>query len=145
MGVLNCLADRKEEFDPFLQRKSLRVTIVSDRYTFNQLHNEVRKARLYSAGVEYARDIGVIHYRQGLTVTFEARDDLFTVHPWLDNLQGQRPGGSARFGVRDTPSPYRLRLAAEQAYSDRLRCQARLSSSHCERSVCRILGNRRTS
>jgi hypothetical protein len=52
-----------------------------------ELHHEVRAARVGRAGVEDAGDVGVVHHRQRLAFRFEARDDLPAVHARLDDLQ----------------------------------------------------------
>ena len=39
-------------------------------------------------GVEHLVDVRMVHHRQRLALSLEARDALFGVHPQLDNFQG---------------------------------------------------------
>src|SRR5258705_321691 len=69
--------------------------ILGDARATHQLHHKVRTARLRGAAVEHARDIRMIHHRQGLTLGFETRHDLAGVHAPLDDLE--RHAASHRF------------------------------------------------
>ena len=53
----------------------------------DQLHHEVGTAGFGCAGVEHPGDVGVVHHGQGLALGLEPGDDLFRVHPRLDDLQ----------------------------------------------------------
>ena len=59
-----------------------------DRHAADELHHEVRPARLGRAGVEDAGDIRMVHHRQGLPLRLEAGDHLPRVHARLDHLEG---------------------------------------------------------
>ena len=91
MGVLDGLADRVEEFEPFAGGKVILVAILGDRDAANQFHHEIRSARVRGAGVEHLSDIGVLHHGQGLALGFKAGDDLFGVHPQFDDFQRNLP------------------------------------------------------
>ena len=54
----------------------------------DELHHEVRPARLGRAGVEHAGDVRMVHHRQGLPLGLEAGDHLPGVHARLDDLEG---------------------------------------------------------
>ena len=55
-----------------------------------QLHHEVGPAAVGRAGVKHARDVRMIHHRQGLPLGLEPRDDLMRVHAGLDDLERHR-------------------------------------------------------
>jgi hypothetical protein len=69
-------------------RRLLLVAVFDDGDALDELHHEVRAARLGGAGVEDLGDVGVVHQRQRLPLGLETCDDLPRVHAQLDHLQG---------------------------------------------------------
>ena len=53
----------------------------------DQLHDEVRPARIRLAGVEDLGDVGVVHHGQGLALGLETGDHLAGVHARLDDFE----------------------------------------------------------
>ena len=88
MGVLDRLADRDEQLEPFAGRELVAVAVLGDRDALDQLHDEVGPAGVGRAGVEDLGDVGVVHQRQGLPLGLEAGDHLVGVHARLDDLEG---------------------------------------------------------
>jgi hypothetical protein len=87
MRVLHGAAARKEELQPSAERQLVFIAIRRDRHSAHQLHDEVGPAGFRGAGIDYTDDVGVINYRQGLPLRFEASNDLFGIHAGLDDLQ----------------------------------------------------------
>ena len=91
MGVLDGVADGREELEPRARVEPLAVAVLEQGHAGDQLHDEVGPALVRRAGVEHARDVRVVHHRQRLPLRFEARDDLARVHAELDDLQRHAP------------------------------------------------------
>ena len=88
VGVLDGTAHVAKQFEPFVGRQPVAVTVVGDRNPFDQFHDEVGTARFGGATVEDPSNVGVVHHRQGLPLGLEAADHLLGVHARLDDLQG---------------------------------------------------------
>ena len=71
-------------------RELVLVAVLGDRDALDQLHDEVRPARVGGACVEHPGDVRVVHHGQGLPLGLEAGDDLAGVHARLDDLEGDR-------------------------------------------------------
>ncbi len=76
MGVLDCLADRHEQLEPLARAELSVVAVLGDGDAVDQLHDEVRTARVGCPGVEDTGDVLVVHQGQGLALGLEACDDL---------------------------------------------------------------------
>lgn len=87
MCMLDRMAHRDEECDALSYRQAFGVAVTSNRDAIDQLHHEVGQTRGGRPGVEHTRDVGVIHYRQSLTLAFKPRDYLLAVHARLDDLE----------------------------------------------------------
>ena len=87
VGVLNSLANQNKELQTFSSHHIALIAEVRDRNATDQLHNEVRPARLGCSGVEDLSDVGMVHDRQRLAFGLESGDDLLGIHPRLDDLQ----------------------------------------------------------
>ena len=85
--VLDGLAHHLEELQPFLGGKVLAIAVVGDGNALHVLHHEVGAPGLRRTTIEHAGDIGMIHQRQRLALSLEARDDLPRVHAGLDDLE----------------------------------------------------------
>ena len=90
-GVLHRPADREEQLQPLAGRQLVLVAELGDRDALDQLHDEVRAARVGGARVEDAGDVRVVHQGQRLPLGVEAGEDLAAVHAGLDDLQGDEP------------------------------------------------------
>ena len=91
MRVLDCVADRHEQFESFLGSELVAVAILGDGNAADQLHDEVRPACVGGAGVEHFGDVLVVHERQSLPLGLEAGDHLGGIHARLDDLEGDPP------------------------------------------------------
>ena len=87
VGVLHRLADRREQREPLRDAQAGVVAILRKRDAFDILHDEERPAALGRAAVEHLGDVRMIHYRQGLPLRLEARQDGFRVHSRFDQFQ----------------------------------------------------------
>ena len=88
MGVLDRLADRHEQLQPFARRPVVVVAVLGDGHAVDQFHDEVRPAVLGGAAIEDAGDVDMVHEGQRLALGLEAGDDLAAVHTRLDDLEG---------------------------------------------------------
>jgi hypothetical protein len=87
VGVLNSLADQREQFETLPSAELLLVAIICDRYALDQFHGEIRPTLVGCARIVDPGDAGVVHHRQCLPFGFEACHDLVRVHAPLDQLQ----------------------------------------------------------
>ena len=62
--------------------------MLGDRHTLHVLHHEVGTTPRSFAGVKHLGHRRMVHHGQCLLFRLEARDDLFAVHPALDDLEG---------------------------------------------------------
>jgi hypothetical protein len=85
--VLDGVADGQEERQAVAHGQAHLVAIPGDGQPLDQLHHEVRQARLGGAGVEDARDVRVVHESERLALGLEAPQDFLRVHARLDELQ----------------------------------------------------------
>src|SRR5947209_5154467 len=76
-----------EEVETLLRRKIVLIAIFGDLDAANQLHDKVGAAGFSGAGVQHFGDDGMVHHGQRLPFGFKAGDDLFGVHPELDDLE----------------------------------------------------------
>jgi hypothetical protein len=88
MSVLDSVANLLEELQPLGRGQVVLVAVIRDAYSTDQVHNEKRAAGYSCTRIKHARDIAMVHHGQGLTLSFKARDDLFRIHPGLDDLKG---------------------------------------------------------
>ena len=65
----------------------MRITVVGDRHTADQLHHEVGAAGGGASRVEHAGDIRVIHQGQSLALGLEPSDHVAGIHPRLQDLE----------------------------------------------------------
>jgi hypothetical protein len=80
-------ADFDEQVEPLSGGEIFLVAVFSDGDAPDEFHHEVGMTGLGGAGVEDFGDIGVVHQGQCLALGLKAGDDLFSVHPGLDDLQ----------------------------------------------------------
>jgi len=88
VGVLDRLAHRYEQLQPFAHGQAVLLAVGGDRDPLDQLHHEVGPAAGGGAAVEDLGDVGVVHEGQGLPLGLEPGDHLAGVHARLDDLQG---------------------------------------------------------
>src|SRR5262249_3983800 len=100
MSMLDGPADRNEEFNALSDGQPFEIAITSNRYTFNQFHNEIGKSRGGRTSVENMCNIRVVHQRKRLTLALKARDHLFAVHARLNDLECNVPADG--FELRST-------------------------------------------
>jgi hypothetical protein len=86
--MLDRQTDRDEELEALSGIEAAAVAVGGDRIAFDVLHDEVGAALGGSAGIENARDVGVVHARQGLPLIVEAGEDRPRIEPGLDDLEG---------------------------------------------------------
>jgi hypothetical protein len=104
--VLYGVADQAEKFEPSGGRQVMFVAIGGELWTPDEFHDEVGPARFGFSRVKHPRDVGVIHQGEGLTLDFEAGDDLSRIHAELDDFQ--RDAATHRlflFGHPDDAAP----------------------------------------
>ncbi len=123
VGVLNGLADRREQFQPLVEVSSCCIVAkLRDRDPLDQFHHKVGPAGLSGTGVEYLGDVGMVHHRQSLPFGFKAGDDLPVSMPGLMIFSAtlRRTGSTAR-PCRRRPCP--LRRSVRAACRDRSKLQ----------------------
>src|SRR5207247_10341146 len=104
--VLDSLADLDEQLQPLGRVEVVLIAVFRDPDAANQFHYKIGPAILRRAGVQHLRDVWVIHNREGLSLGFEARDHLTSVHARLDDLE--RDAAVDRLfllGYIDDPTP----------------------------------------
>ena len=87
MRVLHRMADGDEEPEPLLGGKICVVAVFRDLDAAHQFHHEEWPPGAGRAGIEDFGDVGMVHEGQRLALGFEARHDLFGVHPQLDHFK----------------------------------------------------------
>ncbi len=97
MSVLDCAADRKEQFEPLRRRQSIPVAINRNTGTLNVVHHEERPAPRGGPCIEDPGDAGMLHARQSLAFMIESGQHLLRVHAQLHHLQSYAPAD--RFGL----------------------------------------------
>ena len=96
VGVLDGIADEREELETLRHAQPAAVAIVGEGFAGNVLHHEEGSPRAGGTGVEHLRDVGMVHHGEGLTLRLEAGDDVPRVHSELDHLQGHTPAHGLR-------------------------------------------------
>ena len=86
VGVLDGVADLGEELEPRLDGQLVAVAVLRDRRARDEVHHEVGPSRRRRPRVDDARDVRVVHHREGLALQLEARHDLLRVHSRLQEL-----------------------------------------------------------
>ena len=86
MGVLDGLADGNEERETFGHGEPVGIAVAGDRQPIHEPHHEVWGAGRGGAGFENARDVGMIHHREGLSLAFETSDHQPGIHAGLDHF-----------------------------------------------------------
>ena len=86
--VLDGVTDLHEQVEPLGGGEMFPVAVVVDADALHQFHHEVGPAILGGAGVQHTGDVRMVHQRQRLPLGLEPGDDLFGVHPQLDDLEG---------------------------------------------------------
>ena len=88
MSVLNGVADRHEQLQPFARRQHefCRNRSVMGMPLTSSMTKKGR-AGVGGAGVEHLGDVGVIHESEGLPFGLEASQDLAAIHARLDDLE----------------------------------------------------------
>ena len=79
--VLDAAADAEEELEPPADVEAVPVAVIGDRLAGHELHDEVGETLVGGAGVERARDVGVVHHGERLPLALEASQHLVRVHP----------------------------------------------------------------
>ena len=87
MRVLDCLADRHEQFQSLARRQPAVIAELDDRHPVDQLHDEKGPATLRRSHIEDPGNVLVVHHRQRLPFGLETSNDLLAVHARLDDLE----------------------------------------------------------
>ena len=66
----------EEELEPPADVEAVPVAVVGDRLAGHELHDEVGETLVGGAGVERARDVGVVHHGERLPLALEASQHL---------------------------------------------------------------------
>src|SRR6266566_3159323 len=88
MRMLYRVADLGEQIQTSVDREGMSVAIIGDPDAINQFHYEIRPATFRCAGIEYVRDIRMIHQSKRLPLSFKACNYAFGVHSWFNDLEG---------------------------------------------------------
>src|SRR5262245_21871968 len=102
MCMLNGMAYRDNQRESLAGCKLMLVTVFGDRNAFYEFHNEVRASASSFTAIEHARDVRVLHYREGLPLGLKPRDHLASVHARLKDLERDgAPNRMLLFGCVD--------------------------------------------
>jgi hypothetical protein len=85
--VLDGAANRDEQRDAVFHRETFGIAIAGDGDAIHEFHHEKRQTGRGGAGIEDARDVGMVHQGQRLPLAFEAGDHLPAVHARLDDFE----------------------------------------------------------
>src|SRR4051794_4332921 len=91
MRVLHRVAYLTKKYEARRSREVVLIAVFCDRNSWDQLHHKIGTSAFRRSGVEHAGDIRMVHHRQRLAFGLEARDDVFGVHPELDDFKGYAP------------------------------------------------------
>ena len=107
VSVLNGVAKLNEKSKAILKRELIRVAILRNPNSANQLHYEIRAASQGCPAVQHARNAGMIHQCERLTFRFEPGHDALGVHAQLDHLErDMAPDGFALLSpINDAEAP----------------------------------------
>ena len=89
--MLDSLADLREQLQAVAEAKFLLVAIIRDARSGDQFHDEVRPARFRRASIQHLGNVRMIHPGQGLSLGFEAGDDIASVQTGLDHFECDSP------------------------------------------------------
>jgi hypothetical protein len=81
------LTDLHEQIQAALCREPLLIAILGDGDPADQLHDEVRSARVGGPRVQHLGDVGVVHQRQRLALRLEAANHVLGVEARLNELE----------------------------------------------------------
>ncbi len=80
-------ADLEKQFQTPAQIQAPLIAIIRDALATHELHDEEGPTGGGDAGVEHARDVGMLHERQRLLLGGETRDHAAGIHAGLDDLE----------------------------------------------------------
>ena len=86
--MLYRFANNDEQLQPLVDTQPVVIAELSDRNSLDQFHHEVWTTVVRSAGIKHARDVGMIHHRQGLFLGVKPSDHILRVQFRLDEFQG---------------------------------------------------------
>lgn len=86
--VLDRMANGGEKRETLWNVDVLLGAVLRDWNASNQFHGEVGPSFGGYAGVKDGGDVGVVHHRERLSFSFKPAQDLFGVHSWLDQFDG---------------------------------------------------------
>ena len=88
--------------------RSMLITVLRDRDSFDQFHDEVGPAALGGARIKHLGDVRMLHQGQRLPLCLESRNDLPRVHARLNDFQRDAAeNGRLLIGhVDDAHSPF---------------------------------------
>src|SRR5258705_7809085 len=88
MSVRNCPTDLSKESQSITGVESLVITEVSDRFSFDMLHHEVRQAVAGRTATVQARDVRMFKIGENLPFHQETSEHRIRVHAALDQFEG---------------------------------------------------------
>src|SRR5260370_26622253 len=88
VGVLNGLANSDEQVQALCGRECILITVFRDFSATEEFHDKIWSAQLGGTGIEYLRDVGMIHQRERLPLCLKPSDHPFRVHARFDDFQG---------------------------------------------------------
>ena len=87
MRMLDRIAYRNEKFKPLSRVMRVIVAELVERNAADEFHHKVGLRRIRCTGIKNPRDVGVIHHRDGLSLSFKSSKHLARLHARLDDFQ----------------------------------------------------------
>ena len=107
VSVLDGVAKLNKKSKAFLQRELIRLAVIGNPNSANQLHHEKRATGCSCPAVQHACNARMIHERERLAFRFEPGNDALGVHAQLDHLdRNLAPNGFALLSpINDAEAP----------------------------------------
>ena len=107
VGVLDGVAKLNKKSQAFLERELIRLAVIGNPNSANQLHHEKRATRCGCPAIQHACNARMIHERERLAFGFEPGHDALGVHAQLDHLnRNLAPNGFALLRpINDAEAP----------------------------------------
>ena len=158
VGVMHCLAHAREQRGALAQAELHVGAVLVDRYAVAVFHDEEAAAVVAAAGVDQARDVGMVQRRQQFALALKARLDVgrlraglarswlpvWPIAPSCRSTSSTRPMPSRPSSRSTRQCPARRPAAARRSAPARLGSAGSSSGDSRNWSSCSMRGEQRT-